>query len=87
MGPVLTALMTRNWHIPDLRPADSHQAYNHHARASATAREIGASLEEARALDGIGHRLLHDGNSDDAAAAHLNQALMIYQHMGAPTCS
>ena len=52
---------------------DSQQARDHHARALAIAREISAPLEEARALEGIGHCLLQDGNPGDAAA-HWQQA-------------
>ncbi len=40
-------------------------------------------MEEARALEGIGHCLLRDGNPGDAAA-HWQQALTIYQRIGAP---
>jgi len=40
-------------------------------------------LEEARALEGIGHSYLHDGNTSQAAT-HLRQALAIYQRIGTP---
>jgi tetratricopeptide (TPR) repeat protein len=40
-------------------------------------------LEEARALEGIGHSQLQDGNPAEAAA-HLGQALTIYQRLGTP---
>ena len=40
-------------------------------------------LEEARALEGIGRSHLQDGNRGQAAA-HLRQALTIYQRIGAP---
>jgi hypothetical protein len=43
----------------------------------------GAPLEEARALDGIGHSYLHDGCTREATA-HLRHALTIYQRIGAP---
>jgi hypothetical protein len=41
-------------------------------------------LEEARALEGIGHSYLQDGTTDEGAA-HLRQALAIYQRIGAPS--
>jgi len=40
-------------------------------------------LEEARALKGIGRSHLQDGDRGQAAA-HLRQALTIYQRIGAP---
>lgn len=42
-----------------------------------------APLEEARALDGIGHSHLRDGHPGEAAAS-LEQALAIYQRIGSP---
>jgi Tfp pilus assembly protein PilF len=63
--------------------ADSHQAGDQHARALSIAREISAPLEEARALEGLGHCLLQDGKPGDAAA-HWQQALTIYQRIGVP---
>ena len=65
------------------RSGDGQQARDHHARALAIAREISAPLEEARALEGLGHCLLRDGNPGDAAA-HWQQALTICQRIGAP---
>ena len=65
------------------RRADRHQARDHHAEALAIAREISAPLEEARALEGIGHCLVQGGNPGDGAA-HWQQALTIYQRIGAP---
>jgi len=41
-------------------------------------------LEEARALAGIGHTHLHDGNPRQAAA-YLRQAFTIYQRIGTPS--
>ena len=64
------------------RSGDGQQARQHHARALAIAQEISAPLEEARALEGLGHCLLRDG--DPGAAAHWRQALAIYQRIGAP---
>jgi hypothetical protein len=40
-------------------------------------------LEEARALEGIGRSYLQNGATDEGAA-HLRQALAIYQRIGAP---
>ena len=65
------------------RSADRHRARDHHARALAIAREISAPLEEARALEGLGHCLLRDGNPG-GAAGRWQQALTIYQRIGAP---
>ncbi len=59
------------------------QARDHHARALAIAPEISAPLEEARALEGLGHCLLRGGNPGDAAA-HWQRALTICQRIGAP---
>ena len=42
-----------------------------------------ASLEEARALEGIGHCHLQDGNPRQATP-YLTQALAIYQRIGDP---
>jgi hypothetical protein len=52
-------------------------------RALAIAREVGAPLEEARALEGIGRCHLEDGH-DQTGTTHLRQALAIYQRIGAP---
>ena len=52
-------------------------------RALAIAREISVRLEEARALEGLGHCLLQDGDLV-AAAAHWQQALAICRRIGAP---
>jgi tetratricopeptide (TPR) repeat protein len=49
--------------------------------ALAIAQEISAPLEEARALEDLGHCLLQDGHPGDAAA-HWQQALEIYQRIG-----
>jgi hypothetical protein len=45
--------------------------------------ELGAPLEEARALEGIGHSHLQDGNRGEGGA-HLRQALAIYQPIETP---
>ena len=58
------------------------EARSHHGQALAIARELGAPLEEARALEGIGRSLLHQDSAE--AAAHLRNALEIYQNIGAP---
>jgi tetratricopeptide (TPR) repeat protein len=52
-------------------------------RALAIARDISAAPEEARALEGIGNSYLQEG-SPGQAVAHLQQALTIYQRIGAP---
>ena len=65
------------------RTADGHQARDHHIQALAIARELGTPPEEARALEGIGHSHLRDGNSAQAAAP-LRDALAIYQRIGSP---
>ena len=59
------------------------QARNSHTEALAIARAISAAPEEARALEGLGQSHLQDGNPG-RAAAHLQQALTIYQRIGAP---
>jgi Tetratricopeptide repeat len=59
------------------------QARARHARALAIARDLGAAPEEARALEGLSQAHLQDGNPGQAAA-HLRQALVIYQRIGAP---
>jgi tetratricopeptide (TPR) repeat protein len=43
----------------------------------------GNAREEARALEGLGHSHLRDGDPSQAAA-HLRHALTIYQRIGAP---
>ena len=60
-----------------------HRARDHHARALAIARDLEVPLEEARALEGIGHSHQQDGNSAEAAN-YLRQALTIYQRIGTP---
>jgi len=40
-------------------------------------------LEEALALEGIGHSYLHDGSTSQAGT-HLRHALAIYQRIGTP---
>jgi Tfp pilus assembly protein PilF len=60
----------------------AQRALDHHSQALAIAHEIGAPLEEARALEGIGRCHLHDGNSGEGAA-YLRRALMIYRRIGA----
>ena len=52
-------------------------------QALTIARQVGAPLEEARALDGIGHSYLDDGYTREGTA-HLRHALTIYQRIGAP---
>jgi tetratricopeptide (TPR) repeat protein len=59
------------------------QARDHHAQALAIARDLGTPPEEARALEGIGHSHLRDGNPTQAAAP-LREALTIYQRIASP---
>ena len=66
---------------PAARPASRPASY--HNQALAIARDIGAPLEEARALEGIGRCYLQDGH-DREGTTHLQQALAIYQRIGAP---
>ena len=66
-----------------LRTSAAGQARDQHIRALAIARDLGASPEQARALEGIGNSHLHDGNPGQAAE-YLWQALAIYQRIGAP---
>jgi hypothetical protein len=65
------------------RTTATAQAREHHSQALAIARQIGAPLQEARALEGIGHSYLHDASPGDAKI-HLQQAFAIYQRIGAP---
>jgi hypothetical protein len=64
------------------RTSATQEARSHHSQALAIARGIGAPLEEARALEGIGRSLLHKDSAE--AAAHLRHALEIYQNIGVP---
>ena len=59
------------------------EARGYHTQALAIARDIRTAPEEARALEGIGNSHLREGNSGQAAAG-LQQALTIYQRLGAP---
>jgi tetratricopeptide (TPR) repeat protein/transcriptional regulator with XRE-family HTH domain len=63
--------------------AAHQQARDYHTKALAIAREISAPMEEARALEGIGRSHLQGGNPGKGAA-HLQQALTVYQRIGAP---
>jgi class 3 adenylate cyclase/tetratricopeptide (TPR) repeat protein len=65
-----------------LRTSAIRQAREHHHEALAVAREFGVPLEEARALEGTGRTFL--GQDAAEAAAHLRQALAIYEQIGAP---
>jgi tetratricopeptide (TPR) repeat protein/DNA-binding XRE family transcriptional regulator len=65
-----------------LRTSAAQESRTHHAAALAIARELGTPGEQARALEGIGRGLLHRDPAE--AAAHLRQALAIYQKIGAP---
>jgi hypothetical protein len=65
------------------RTAETLQARDYHSQALAIARDLDAPLEEARALEGIGHSHLRDGHIGEGIA-HLKQALAIYQRIGTP---
>jgi len=65
-----------------LRTSAAGEACRQHGEALALARELGTPHEEARALEGIGHSLL--GRDPARAAAHLREALAIYQRIGVP---
>jgi tetratricopeptide (TPR) repeat protein/transcriptional regulator with XRE-family HTH domain len=65
-----------------LRTSAAQQSRIQHAEALAIASELGTPGEQARALEGIGRSLLH--RDPPEAAAHLRQALEIYQQIGAP---
>ena len=65
-----------------LRTSAIRQAREHHHEALGIARAFGVPLQEARALEGIGRTFL--GQDGAEAAAHLRQALAIYQRIGVP---
>jgi tetratricopeptide (TPR) repeat protein/transcriptional regulator with XRE-family HTH domain len=65
-----------------LRTSAAQQSRIQHTEALAIASELGTPGEQARALEGIGRSLLH--RDPPEAAAHLRQALEIYQQIGAP---
>jgi tetratricopeptide (TPR) repeat protein len=65
-----------------LRTSAPLEARSCHAEALAITLELGTPGEQARALEGIGRSLLHQDPAE--AAAHLRQALEIYQKIGAP---
>ena len=66
------------------RCAASQDARSYHNQALAIAHDVGAPLEEARALEGIGRCYLQDGDDHQGTTHHLQQALTIYQRIGAP---
>ena len=65
-----------------LRTSAARESRIQHTEALAIASELGTPGEQARALEGIGRSLLH--RDPPEAAAHLRQALEIYQEIGAP---
>jgi tetratricopeptide (TPR) repeat protein/DNA-binding XRE family transcriptional regulator len=65
-----------------LRTSAAEESRSHHANALAIARELGTPGEQARALEGLGRSLLRRDPAE--AAAHLREALEIYQKIGAP---
>src|SRR5262249_31356805 len=66
-----------------MRTSASGQSHELHTQALGIARDISAALEEARALEGLGRSYLQNGDRDQAAA-HLQQALAIYERLGVP---
>jgi tetratricopeptide (TPR) repeat protein len=60
----------------------TEESRERHGRALAIARDLGAPLEEARALEGMGRSYLHSDPGE--ATAHLRRALAIYQRIGNP---
>jgi tetratricopeptide (TPR) repeat protein/DNA-binding XRE family transcriptional regulator len=65
-----------------LRASAAEESRGHHTKALAIARELGTPGEQARALEGLGRSLLRHDPAE--AAAHLREALEIYQKIGAP---
>ena len=65
-----------------LRASAAEASQGHHAQALDIARELGIPGEQARALEGMGRSLLRRDPAE--AAAHLREALDIYQKIGAP---
>ena len=65
------------------RTSATGQARDQHTRALAIARDISATPEEARALEGLGRAHLQGGDHDKGLD-YLRQALTIYQRIGAP---
>src|SRR5258708_3230214 len=66
-----------------MRTSASGQSHELHTQALGIARDISAAFEEARALEGLGRSYLQNGDRDQAAA-HLQQALAIYERLGVP---
>ena len=66
--------------------SDPEQAHAYHEQALGIARSITALLEEARALEGIGNRALHDPYSS-GNNTYLRQALEIYERIGSPNAA
>ncbi|MGH3971926.1 MAG: hypothetical protein ACRDS9_01155, partial [Pseudonocardiaceae bacterium] len=55
----------------------------HYVQALNIAQALGTPLEEARALEGIGHCRLQEGQASEGAA-YLRQALALYRRLGSP---
>src|SRR5262249_59615115 len=70
------------WHWAEGR-ARQATARDHHTQALAIARDIGAPLEQARAMEGLGQNHFQDGRLGKAPA-YLRQAVAIYRQIGAP---
>lgn len=62
---------------------DAGNALSYHKQALALARNIGAQLEEAHALEGIGRCLAQDRYTAEGLA-HLREALALYETLGVP---
>jgi transcriptional regulator with XRE-family HTH domain len=69
--------------VSDLERGIHRTARRHHAQALAIARDIGAPLEEARALEGLGRADLQDGSHGNGLEL-LRRAHTICQRIGAP---
>jgi hypothetical protein len=62
---------------------EAGDAFSHHNRALRLARAVGASLEEGRALEGMGRCLIRD-SSIGCGTAYLREALEAYERLGVP---
>jgi hypothetical protein len=74
----LNNLGTLAWDWPE-----AGDAFSHHQQALEVARDIGAQLEQARALEGMGRCLVRDCHVGNGHA-HLREALTLYQRLSVP---
>jgi Tfp pilus assembly protein PilF len=65
------------------RSSAGRQALDHYAQALAIARDLGAPLQQARALEGLGMCHLNGGRPTEGSV-QLRRALTIYQRIGVP---